>query len=228
MSLADYVTVNEAAQILGLSEREVRALASGHEIDAIKRGNMWWLHRRSIERRRRQPTSPGRPLSPTMTWTVLLLASGIGERAQELGPPYHRRRASRWLETHILANRAHALRQRARPESFHVHPSELNRLAARHDTMPTGASAANRVGVHGARNDIEIYAPMAHRAEIVRAHALDPGPGLALIRWILADELWTTIASSQAPIAATLLDLLEHDDPRLRREAIRHLKRLKP
>jgi hypothetical protein len=40
------------------------------------------------------------------------------------------------------------------------------------------------------------------------------------------DELWRAIAGDVAPRAAVLVDLLEHDDPRARREAAAALRRL--
>jgi hypothetical protein len=43
-----------------------------------------------------------------------------------------------------------------------------------------------------------------------------------LARWV-PDELWPVVAAPRAPHAAVLVDLLENDDPRARREAARAL-----
>ena len=54
-------------------------------------------------------------------------------------------------------------------------------------------------------------------------HALEPGDGPVLMRWV-PDELWPMVTGDVAPRAAVLVDLLEHDDPRARREAERALR----
>jgi len=58
----------------------------------------------------------------------------------------------------------------------------------------------------------------------VEEHALEHGDGPVLMRWV-RDELWPVVAAEIAPRAAVLVDLLEHDDPRARREAERELRR---
>jgi hypothetical protein len=224
MSIADSVSVGEAAQVLGVDERAVRLMASAGEIEGIKRGNAWWLDRRSVERRRRQEPGRGRPLSPAMAWTVLMLASGDRAGLPGVGAHYPSR-GRQWLARHSLADDAARLRARARRESFDAHPSELSRIAARNGVIRTGISAANSVGVHGGRREIELYAPAGDRGTIVAEHALEPGEGPVLMRW-LPEEIWPAVHGVGAPRAAVLVDLLEHDDPRARREAAAALRRL--
>jgi hypothetical protein len=223
MSIDDPISVHEAAAALGVDERAVRLMASAGKIEAVKRGNAWWLDRRSVERRRRQHPGRGRPLSPPMAWSVLLLASGMRGQGEPVGQDHHPARARRWLDAHALAEHAWRLRARARRESFHAHPSELPRLAARPDVTRTGISAADIVGLHGGPSDVELYAPAGRRRDIVAEHALEPGEGPVLMRWV-ADELWPSVAGDMAPRAAVLVDLLEHDDSRARREAERALR----
>jgi hypothetical protein len=86
--------------------------------------------------------------------------------------------------------------------------------------MRTGVSAADEIGLHGASNAAEFYAPESARAAIVEEHALDEGDGGVLGRWV-PDALWADIAAPRAPHPVVLLDLLESDDPRARREAER-------
>lgn len=224
MSIDEPISVREAAEALGVEERAVRLMASAGEIEAVKRGNAWWLDRRSVERRRRQQPGRGRALSPRMSWSVLLLASGTPAPAEPTGKDHRPARARRWLDSHVLADHAPRLRARARRESFDGHPSELPRLAAHPDVTRTGISAADIVGVHGGRGDVELYAPAGRRLDILADHALEPGGGPVLMRWV-PDELWTMVAGEVAPRAAVLVDLLEHDDPRARREAERVLRR---
>lgn len=217
MNVADAISVREAAELLGVEDRAVRLMAAAGELEAIKRGNAWWLARRDVERRRRQQRAPGRPLSATMAWSVLLLAS---DRAIEgLGAEHHPARARRWLNSHSLADSVAQLRARARREFFDVHPSELERLLAREDVVPTGISATALVEVNGGGDQVEVYAPAGRRDAIVHEHGLEPGEGPVVVRWA-PDELWPAVHTDGiAPRAAVLIDLLEHDDPRARREA---------
>jgi len=221
------MSVPEAAAALGSDERSVRSMAARGEIDAIKRGGAWWIDGRSVDRRRRQQPGRGRPLSPVMAWAVLLVASGADPAAVARGD-YQARRAREWVAGHPLADSAAALRRRARREAFDIHFSELPRIAAREDLSPTGISAAADVGLRGGGDDLELYAPAGGRDSIVADHALEPGDGPLLIRW-MPDDLWAAVRaavsprSRVAPRAAVLVDLLEHDDPRARREAARAL-----
>jgi hypothetical protein len=67
---------------------------------------------------------------------------------------------------------------------------------------------------------------VGHRAQMLSEHALTPaGDGPIRIRWV-SDELWPLVHrddARRAPRAAVLLDLLESDDPRARRESARAL-----
>jgi hypothetical protein len=52
-----------------------------------------------------------------------------------------------------------------------------------------------------------------------------PGSGPVCIRWVV-DVIWDVLrghADERAPRAAALLDLVESDEPRARREAVRAL-----
>jgi excisionase family DNA binding protein len=218
------LTVSDAAEILGVEERAVRFLVSSGQLRGSKRGSSWWLDRRSVEKRLRENPGRGRPLSPPMAWTILLLASGEAQALPRLAP-HQPSRARRWLATHSLLDDATTFRARARRETFHVHPSELQRLAAREDVIRTGISAADVVGVHGGPRELELYAPKHTRDAIIAEHAVEPGEGPVLVRWV-PDELWLVIHGGVAPRAAVLVDLMEHDDPRVRRQAAEALGRL--
>src|SRR4051794_34438333 len=224
MELAGVISVSEAAELLGVEERAVRLMAASGDIEGIKRGNAWWLDRRAVERRGRLHPGRGRRLSPAMAWSVLYLASGARNDAGAIGAKHHLARARQWLDTHSLADDAWRLTARARREAFDAHPSELDRLASRADVMRTGISAAEVVGVHGGVREIEAYAPASARDTIIEAHALEPTDGPVLLRWVF-DELWPAVHREVAPRSAILVDLLEHDDPRARREAELMLRR---
>jgi hypothetical protein len=158
-----------------------------------------------------------------MAWSVLLAASGA-PFASLARDDHHGARVRRWLAVHPLPREAPRLRGRAARERFDVHPSELPRILARADVMRTGISAGELVGLHGGSEEAEGYAPRSHRDRIIAEHALVPGDGPLLVRWV-DEQVWRLIAADVAPRAAVLVDLLEHDDPRARREAARALAR---
>lgn len=220
------LSVREAAQRLGVSPVAVRQQIAGGRLPAVKRGRDWWVDPRAVERMRRQPARSGRPLSSPLAWAVLLLASNDEAAADRvLKHPRYRSRARAWLREQSLLEDAPRLRARAVSEEFDAHPSELRRIAARPDVLLTGSLAGGLVGLVGRPSAVEVYAPVGQREAIVREHALVPGSGPVRVRWV-ANEIWGALDAdeeSRGPRAAVLLDLLESDEPRARREAARAL-----
>ncbi|MGI8728420.1 MAG: hypothetical protein ACR2LK_00190 [Solirubrobacteraceae bacterium] len=161
-----------------------------------------------------------------MAWAVLLLASGDDSAAEEAaGRERYWSRARAWLRDHPLREHASRLRGRAQVEEFDVHPSELSRILQRPDVLVTGVSASEAIGVVGSASSVEVYAPTGSRGRIVADHALLQGAGPVRIRWA-PDALWPLLehaSDRRAPRAAILVDLLEADEPRARREAGRVL-----
>jgi excisionase family DNA binding protein len=224
MEFEGLLSIEEAAERLRRSPQAVRQMAASGELDAVRRGREWWLDARAVDRRRREPRGRGRALAPEVAWSVLFLASGEEERARRAAAePHHPSRAARWLRENELSAQAARLRGRARRESFDAHPSEMPRVLARDDVMRTGISAAEEIGLHGGPEAAEFYAPESARAVIAEAHALEAGNGGVVARWV-PDALWPAVVSDSAPRVAILVDLLENDDPRARREAARALQ----
>lgn len=223
---SSFLSVREASARLGVTAIAVRQQIAAGRLPAVKRGRDWWLDAQAIERIVRQRPGGGRPLSPTMAWAVLLLASGQDAVAKEVaGRDRYWSRVRTWLRDHALAEHAPRLRARAQVEQLDAHPSELKRILDRPDVLATGSSAADTIGLVGAAAGIEAYAPAGRRDAIIGDHALMPGPGPVLVRWV-PDEIWPHLVGHgdrRAPRAAVLLDLLESDDPRARREAARAL-----
>jgi hypothetical protein len=161
-----------------------------------------------------------------MAWAVLLLASGDDSAAQDAaGRDRYWSRVRGWLREHSLREHAARLRSRAEMEEFDVHPSELRRILDRPDVLATGISAGDVVGLVGRASSSEVYAPAGRRRAIVDEHALMVGAGPVRVRWV-RDGVWPLldgVRDRRAPRAAVLLDLLESDEPRARREAARAL-----
>jgi excisionase family DNA binding protein len=223
---ASLLSVREAADRLGVGPVAVRQQIASGRLPAVKRGRSWWLDERVVQRIVRQRPGAGRPLSPAMAWAVLLLASGDATAAKEVaGRDRYSSRARAWLRDHALREYAPRLRARSESEEFHAHPSELARILERPDVLATGISAGDVVGLVGPRLAVEVYAPAGHRDAVVEEHALMPGAGPVRVRWV-PDEVWSLLdrdADRVAPRAAVLVDLLESDEPRARRQASRAL-----
>lgn len=222
------VSVQEAADRLGLSAMTVRHHVASGRLPAIKRGGAWWIDVRAVERMRREPRDLGRPLSAEMAWAVILLDSGDADGAAVVaGRDRYLSRARAWIRDHPLDRHASRLRGRAQAERFDAHASELARVADREDVLRTGVCALEEAGLVGSADSVEVYAPSGHRDSIVAAHALDQGAGAVRIRWV-RDDLWSHIVAAgvagRAPRTAVLLDLLDDDDPRARREALARLR----
>jgi excisionase family DNA binding protein len=229
MDRSNVINVTEAAERLGLSREAVQKLVTAGRLPATMSAGAWWIDAAAVERRRRERPSAGRPLSCAVAWLVLLLASGEPETPAWRPLIKHRHsrdRARSWLEANSLARNAAALRNRAKREPLDAHPAELPKVLARTDVLPTGISAASAVGLHGGREEAEFYASMSSRAALLDEHALMPAAdGSVLARWI-PDELWPALRGVEhTPRPAVLVDLLEHDDPRARREAAAALAR---
>jgi excisionase family DNA binding protein len=222
------ISVQDAAARLGVSADAVRKRISAGSLPAERRGRDWWVDRRFVDQLGRQSLGPGRPLSPEMAWGVLLLASGDEKAAAAAAQnPRYPSRLRAWLGSHSLVEHASHLRARAAIEDFDSHPSELPRILERPDVLATGISAGDTVGLVGGGSAIDVYAAARLRDAFVDEHLLAPGPGPVRIRWA-PDEIWPLLdgdGDGRAPRAAVLLDLLEHDDPRARREAARALAR---
>jgi excisionase family DNA binding protein len=223
---ASLLSVREVADRLGVGPVAVRQQIASGRLPAVKRGRSWWLDERVVLRIARQRSRGGRPLSPAMAWAVLLLASGDEAAAEEAaGRDRYWSRARAWLRDHPLREYAPRLRARSESEEFDAHPSELGRILDRADVLATGVSAGDVVGLIGPASAVEVYAPAGHRDAIVEEHALMPGAGLVRVRWV-PDGLWSLLVRDRdrrAPRAAVLVDLLESDEPRARRQASRAL-----
>lgn len=226
MSISDSLTVPEAAERLGIGPAAMRRKITSGQVPAIKRGRSWWLDEQAVERVARQRPGAGRPLSAEMAWSILLLASGEHDAAElAAGRRRYWSRVRTWLHQHPLHEHAPRLRARAQVEQFDAHPSELPRILGRPDVLVTGVSASDEVGVVGAYSVVEVYAPAERRRALVDEHALLAGAGPVRIRWV-PDAVWPLFPHNErrrAPRAAILLDLLECDEPRARREAARAL-----
>ena len=218
------ITVREAADALGISPAAVRHKITAGLLPAVKHGRDWQVEERAVRSLARQRPGAGRPLASEMAWAVLLYASGDPDGSDRmLDHPRYRARVRSWLRDHPLAGHAAKLRARARSERFDVHPAELPRLLERSDLMRSGLSNQGVLGLVGGSADVDAYGPQSARETLINDHALQPGDGPVLLRWV-HDPVWERLPDGHsAPLAVMLIDLMESDDPRVRREAAKAL-----
>jgi excisionase family DNA binding protein len=214
------LSVRQAAELLGVSPMAVRNKIAAGRLPARKDGRDWRVDEREVRRLVRQPASSGRPLAPVMAWAVLLALSGERDGVDRMigSQIRYRHRVGRWLAEHSLPDDLPSLRGRAESERFAAHPSELPRLLNL-EVKVSGLASGDGLGFVGGHDEIDLYAPRSARDEIAAEHGLLPGDGPVLIRWV-PDLVWERLPEAHsAPRAAVLADLMENEDPRVRREA---------
>lgn len=204
-------SVNEAAAILGVSPRRVRALAESGALSARRLGRSWVI--RLDETAPYRP--PGRRLSGRSAWGVLgleeeRLSRSERQRAQE------RRRRIATLPPEALVRRADVHRLTA-------HTAALPRLVDDRRLVLSGVSAAGHYGADiVAVDQVEAYVRSEDLEPMRREYALrDPAPG-ATANVTLRVPRPTWPFSDRHPIAPQLVvaaDLLDARDERSVRAA---------
>jgi excisionase family DNA binding protein len=159
------VGVAEAAEVLGLSARRVRALAEAGEIPARRVGRTWVL---DLDRRQ-PPRPPGRRLSARSAWAVL----GLGYE----GLSRSERQRARERQMRLAELPPQALVRRAAVHRLVAHPAALSRLADDPRVVLGGVSAAARHGADVIAVDrVEGYVRTNDLDDVRTAYALRPPP----------------------------------------------------
>lgn len=205
------LAVNEAAEVLGVSPRRVRALAASGDLPARRVGNAWLV--RIDDRAPARP--PGRRFSPRSAWAVL----GLGEH--RLSRSERRRALDR--RARILELSRSALANRAALHRLYAHPGVVSRVAADPRFLPSGVSASERYGADVlAADQLEGYVREESFGALRREYGLiDPPDGVAanlILRvprpdWPFEDD------KHAAPLLVVVADLLDAGDDRSVRAA---------
>ena len=205
------LAVNDAAVVLGISPRRVRALAAAGTLPARRVGNAWLV---SIDERA-PARPPGRRFSARSAWAVL----GLGEHRlsrSERARALDRRARLLELPRSALANRAEVHR-------LYAHPGVRGRLAADPRFLRSGVSASERYGADVlAAEQLEGFVREESLGALRRHYGLiDPPGGVAtnlIVRvprpdWPFGDDL------DVAPLLVVVADLLDAGDERSVRAA---------
>jgi excisionase family DNA binding protein len=207
-----FLSVREAASILGVSPQRIRAMLTSGELSGVKVSGVWIVEDLSARERASAEPEPGAPFSEVNAWAIMDLASG-GEA--KYVSSRDRWRARQALEEHGLERIAARLRKRGQKLQFAAHPGVL--LALREDPrlVPSGASVpVSSLSASG--SDTDAYIRQDDLASVVSAYALAPAsadaPGNVRLRPVLRGQLLD--GRDSAPPAAVALDLLGMPDAR--------------
>lgn len=154
----ELMSAAEAADKLGVSERQVRRLAAAGDLPARRVGDRWLVESDAVRNRFRSEPRSGRPLSARMAWAVLGTV-GSAVEAEPLRDPIDS------IEDRRVRHRLRALlagapppehwdqwlRHRADAQRVWIHPGVVDRLA-KDDRIRAGgapAVAASGVGIAG-------------------------------------------------------------------------------
>ena len=228
-----YVSVAEAASILGVHLQRVHQRIRDGSLPAEKVGNQWAIEMNDLRRIRHQ-VMPGRPLSRKSAWDLLAVAAG-DPAASELSPSARSRARSRLRNLLAHASSAdledaaahllHALRNRAERALFVASPRDLpdlrddervhlSGISLPESNMSVGAVAEGYVAsedLHLLIDDYLLSPARRSRANVIFHVVASDADNPAIVA---LDDL------ARSPLALAA-DLAEHDGVREKSEAIR-------
>jgi excisionase family DNA binding protein len=214
----DWLSVAEAAQRLGVSERRVRQLLDAGELAVGWVGPYRVIDEASVRRRASSRPGAGRPLGQPLAWIVIDVLSHPGSAAARPKDRRLRHRLRRVLvEEHSVAEWALLLRRRAVQHRYWGHPGIVSDLRVDRRVSSGGARAAAAHGLDvSVVDDVGGYVDHAALHEIEQDFALEPDVrGDVLLCAYDASLLGAPIGGKPIPVAAAALDLLDSPDVRL-------------
>jgi excisionase family DNA binding protein len=231
---ADVLTVREAAAQLGVSGQRVRQLISAGSLPARRSSSGWLIGAGDIAGRAHRPR--GRPASPRTAWAVLcMLSSAIEREAAEAHPcvvsdPRLRYHAMQVLKampdpTDNPERWRALLASRARVERMWAHPGLMSGLIEDPQVSAGGDLAAARIGEGLSETGVrDLYVAEQNAKRIVASYRLCPDPDGQVMLHVVASSVHLIAGrGGLVPAAAAAADLLDENDPRARRSALRQL-----
>lgn len=197
----EVIEVHEAAEMLGVSGRQVRRLIDRGDIAASLFGSSWAIDRDSVYRYRDLRPNRGRPLSPDGAWRAILDAD-----VRSLD------------EAHRLAI---ASRRRAERVAARVPPGRVDALIADPRVVESGVGAAARLGAAvDVRPPFQVYVRASDWVDVEREYRIDRAHSEpnAVFR-IVADEALDDLG--RLPRAVVLVDLVSERENRVASELMR-------
>lgn len=221
----DVLSVQEAAERLGIAPQRVRALIRAGRLPARRLGRAWAIQPADPGWDSR-PRKPGRPLRAANAWALLAILDGgspgwidpaVRSRLRK------RARDPQWVESALIYGE-----QRSSIHRWRLLPPDLERIKKSFPLVLSGLSADDPgIDVVPVSAELDAYLDRSALSGIRRQfHPLESSeaPNLILripsIDWILHLR--------HAPSSVVAADLLDHLDPRVHRAAHRLLKQLGP
>ncbi|WP_288025300.1 hypothetical protein [Arthrobacter sp.] len=230
---SDSITTSEAAMILGMSTRRVRALVSTGQLMPLGRmGPLWVLDRRQVFARSRQsaankgwsPTAhTGRRWSERTAWAAISL---LDSRDSGLEPPAlsRLRRRMDGIDVDRLAWLAGG---RARLQTFEGLAGDAAYL--RQEILASGLQAlsdgagSGPSGVVSFGHDVDGYVSDGRLPGLIAKYSLSPTPAGPFKIRTVTSERFAWLQANGVPKTAVALDMLDDGAPRTRSQAERLL-----
>ncbi|WP_325048312.1 helix-turn-helix domain-containing protein [Intrasporangium calvum] len=230
-----YVSVAEAAQMLGVHSQRVHQRIRQGSLAAEKIGNQWAIERDEL-RRLKHHAGPGRPLSAKSAWDLLAVAAG-DEASSGLSPSARSRARSRLRNLLVHGSSADleeaaahivkALRNRAERALFAASPRDLPDLREDNRVHLSGVSLHESGLSFG--DVAEAYVSSDNLNALVDDYLLSPAPRsranviLHVVPSDAANPLHEALDDAARSPLALAADLAEHDGLREKSQAIRCL-----
>ena len=220
------LSIAQAAEVLGLNESRVRALAARGDLRARKIGSRWLVDDASVRARRERGASEGRPFSPRVAWAYLLLLSG--EPVAWLDAASRSRLRAR-LRHDPVARVLPRLRRRAEVRHYRAAASALALIESAADLVRSGVSAAGDYGASiRASGQLDGYLTSSRMRKIAYQAALEPvDPREANVVLRVSALPFVLRGRKIAPAGAVAADLLESVDQRTSRAGNELAERLR-
>lgn len=199
------ISVNEAAEQLGVSAIQVGRLIGFGELRAQRFGKAWAVDRKSVQRYADMRARSGRPLPVKSAWKRLLAAhpKSIDD----------------------VADLARQSRRRGVRLEGAVSPGKFSALLADGRVVVSGVAAAAQ---HGAAVDEHpphiIYVQRSDVGSVISDYRIDENHSSPnVVVWVVDDSCWPFDAPVVPPVVA-LVDLVNEGDHRSARELLNEVR----
>ncbi len=247
-----WLSVGEAARVLGVSPAHVRRLAGSGRLAAQRHAGVWFIDPDAVLARVQSRPRAGRPLSPVSAWALLALLERMGRPRSPDGPPVstealvadigltrvqRHRLAALLCEAPDADRLTHLLRRRADQRRMRVHPGVLARVLADRRVRVGGAHAAAAAGAGLSAGGRPLaYVPAAQVDRLVADYRMVPDPAGNIVLAVVPDVATAREGAVGAghgpmPLAVAWADLLDDPDARARgaaRDWVASLPRVSP
>lgn len=239
--MGESLSVEEAAAVLAVSARQVRALVAAGRLPASRLGSMWLVDAESVRKRARLAPAAGRPLSAEAAWSLLAVVDGLLEQAEDRHgsvdvwqavPDRHLRHRLRRLLAHprSASRWSQSLASRAVRQPIWVHPGMQPRMSDDPRLRVGGAAAAAAYGVEASNPVAARWYIDDEDLQAVRlAYHLEDDPHGALDLMVIpaqAPRALRPAHGQHVPLAVALADLLDAADARHRQAAAERFESL--